>query len=125
MTKDFHPYFQLSGQFDPDDITNRLAMEPSWTQKIGDPGPPDALAFRLGAVWAWQAQGDDSDDLGDRLAYMAGTLSLKREAVAALSRDFFGTLHVSCSPRSGRESWFLSADLLRRLADLQVAIEAE
>lgn len=125
MTEDSHPYFLLSGEFDPDDITNRLGMEPSWTQKIGDPGPPDALGPRLGAVWAWQAQDDDSDDLGDQLAYMAGTLSMKREEVAALSRDFFGTLHVSRSPRSGRGDWFLSPDLLRLLADLQVAIEAE
>ncbi len=125
MTKDFHPYFLLSGQFAPEDITNRLAMKPSWTQKIGDPGPPDALGTRLGAVWAWQPQGDDSDDLGDQLAYMAGTLSMRREEVAALSRKFYGTLHVSCSPRSRRGGWFLSTDLLRRLADLQVAIEAE
>ena len=125
MTKDSHPYFLLSGQFDPDDITNRLRMEPSWTQKIGDPGPPDALGPRLGAVWAWQAQDDDSDDLGDQLAYMAATLSMKRELVAELSRDFFGTLHVSCTPRSGREGWFLSPDLIRLLVDLRVSIEAE
>ena len=107
------PLFHVSGQFDPDDITLQLEIEPSWILRIGDPGPPDALGPRLGAVWGWQPQDDDSDDVGDQLAFMAGALSLKRDKVASLSRDFQGTLHVYCGHDVKRGSWFLSSDLLR------------
>jgi hypothetical protein len=124
VTKVSNPYFLISGQFDPDDITRDLGIEPSWVERIGDPGPSDALGPRLGAVWVWQPQDDDSDDMGDQLAYLAGALSLKRERVAALSKDFGGTLHVA-HLEDRRSSWFLSADTLRLIADLHVNIEYE
>lgn len=121
MNQPLHPYFTLSGQFDPDDITLQLEMEPSWIERIGDPGPAGALGPRLGAVWAWQPQDDDSDDVGDQLAFMAGALSLKRDKVASLSGDFNGKLHVYY--QQGRPSWFLSSDTLRLIADLGVNVE--
>jgi hypothetical protein len=114
----------ISGQFDPDDITRQLEIQPTWVERIGDPGPPDAVGPRLGAVWAWQPQDDDSDHVGDQLAYMAGMLWLKRDKVASLSRDFDGTLHVYHLQDTGR-GWFLSSDCLQKIADLRVDIECE
>ena len=125
MNKSFHPYFTISGQFDPDDITPQLEIEPRWIQRIGDPGPPDALGPRLGAVWGWQPQDDDSEDVGDQLAFLAGALSQKRDKVASLSRDFGGTFHVYYRQDVGHGTWFLSSDSLRLIADLQVNIECE
>lgn len=125
MNDPLHPYFALSGQFDPDDITLQLEMEPTWVERIGDPGPPDALGPRLGAVWAWQPQDDDSDSVGDQLAFMAGALSSKRDKVASLSRAFNGELHVYYQQGAGRASWFLSSNTLRLIADLQVDVECE
>ena len=125
MNQLFHPYFKISGQFDPDDITIQLEMEPSWVERIGDPGPPDALGPRLGAVWAWQPQDDDSDDVGDQLAFLAGALSLEYKDVASLSKQFNGIFHVYYQQSAGRAEWFLSSDTLRKIADLQVDIECE
>lgn len=125
MSKSFHPYFTISGQFDPNDITLQLEIKPSWVQRIGDSGPPDALGPRRGAVWAWQSENDDSDDVGDQLAFMAGALSLKRDIVASLSRDFQGTFHIYHRQGEGHGNWFLSANMLRQIADLEVDIECE
>jgi hypothetical protein len=125
MNKVFHPYFTISGEFDPDDITLQLEIQPSWVQRIGDPGPPDALGPRRGAVWGWQPQDDDSHDVGDQLAFMAGALSLKHGKVASLSRDFHRTFHIYHRQSEGRGNWFLSANTLRLIADLQVDIECE
>ncbi|WP_114208142.1 DUF4279 domain-containing protein [Acidisarcina polymorpha] len=121
MTNMYRPYFSISGQFEPDDITRDLEIEPSWIERIGDPGRPNAMGPRSGAIWSWQPQDDDSDDVGDQLAYLAGALSLKRQKVAALSKNFGGTFHVfHLEGRPPR--WFLSADTLRLIADLQVNI---
>jgi hypothetical protein len=124
MNQPLHPYFALSGPFDPDDITLQLEMDPTWVERIGDPGPPGASGPRLGAVWAWQPQ-DDSDSVGDQLAFMAGALSLKRDKVASLARAFNGKLHVYCQQGAVRASWFLSSNTLRLVADLQVNVECE
>jgi hypothetical protein len=123
MNKLFTPYFTIKGRFDPDEITAQLGLEPIWVRRIGDPGPPDALGPRLAAEWCWQPVADDSDHVGDQLAYMAGLLSEKRDKVAPLSRDFRGTFHVYHEQGCG--SWFLSRTTLRLIADLQVDIECE
>src|SRR5437868_6664753 len=94
MNEFLHPYFSLSGNFDPDEITRLLQIQPTSVKRIGDPGPPDALGPRLEAEWSWQPDDDDSDDVGDQLAYLAGALSLKRDRVAEQSKKFFGTFHV-------------------------------
>jgi hypothetical protein len=120
-----HPRFSLQGDFDPDEITHLLEMHPSSIKRIGDPGPPDALGPRLGAEWTWQPEDDDSGDVGDQLAYLAGALSLKREEVADLCRKFFGTFHVCNHIEGTNRNWFVSADTLRLIADLYVDIECE
>jgi hypothetical protein len=125
MSQVLHPYFGLSGEFDPDEITRLLEIQPSWVKRIGDPGPPDAIGPRLGAEWCWQPEDDDSDHVGDQLAYLAGALSLKRERVAELSTKFFGTFHVYNQDYGADRDWFLSAQTLRLIADLHVDIECE
>ena len=125
MSQVFHPYFCLSGKLDPDEITRLLEIQPSWVKRIGDPGPPDALGPRLGAEWCWQPEDDDSDDIGDQLAYLAGALALKRERVAELSKKFSGTFHVYNEVYVTIRDWFLSAETLRLIADLHVDIECE
>jgi hypothetical protein len=125
MSQVLHPYFFLRGKFDPDEITRLLEIQPSWVQRIGDPGPPDALGPRLGAEWCWQPEDDDSDHVGDQLAYLACALSLKRGRVAELSKKFFGTFHVYDQVYETNRDWFLSAETLRLIADLHVDIECE
>jgi hypothetical protein len=118
------PYFSLSGEFDPDEISRLLDIRASRVQRIGDSGPPDALGPRLGAEWIWQPD-DDSDDVSDQLAYLAGALSMKYERVAELSRKFFGTFHVCNQVDGANRDWFLSAQTIKLIADLYVHIQCK
>ena len=120
MTPVLHPFFRLSGKFDPDEITKLLDIQPSAVSRIGDPGPPDALGPRLGAEWIWQPEGHDSDHVADQLAYLAGSLSLRSKEVAELSQKFWGTFHVY---NQFDHDWFLSPEVLRLIANLQVSIQ--
>ena len=125
MNQVLHPYFSLCGEFDPDEITRLLEIQPSWVARIGDPGPVGAICPRLGAEWSWQPEDDDSNDVGDQLAYLAGSLSLNREQVAELSKKFVGTFYVYAQVREGKPNWFLSAGTLRLISDLHVNIECK
>jgi hypothetical protein len=125
MSPALHPCFRLSGEFDPDEITRLLEIQPSWVKRIGDPGPPDGLRQIRGAEWCWQPEEDDSDDIGDQLAFLAGALSSKCEIVAELSKKFFGTFHVYNEVNVIKRDWFLSAETLRLIVDLRVDIECE
>jgi len=125
MSQVLHPYFSLSGEFEPDEVTRLLGIEPSWVKRIGDPGPPAALGPRLGAEWAWQPLDDDSNHVGDQLAYLAGSLSLIGEKIAELSKKFYGTFHIYNQLDEINRDWFVSAETLRLIADLHVDIECE
>jgi hypothetical protein len=120
-----HPYFRLFGDFDPDEITRLMEIRPSWENRIGDPGPSDAVRPRQGAEWAWQPEDGDSDHVGDQLAFLAGSLSSKREQVAKLSKKFWGTFHVYNVVDRIDRTWFTSPQVLRLIADLHVCIECE
>lgn len=122
MTRVSHPFFRLSGKFDPDEITKLLDIQPSAVSRIGDPGPPDALGPRVGAEWIWQPVDDDSDHVADQLAYLAGSLSLKCKEVADLSQRFWGTFHVY---NQFNHDWFLPPEALRLIANLHVSIQCE
>lgn len=124
MSQHMHPYFSLSGEFEPDEITRLLQIQPTSVSRIGDPGPGSTRP-RLGAEWVWQPDSDDSADVGDQLTYLAGELSQRAEEVARLSRKFFGTLRVHNQIDGVKRDWFLSAETLRLLADLHVYIECE
>lgn len=125
MSESLHPYFSLSGEFDPDEVSGTLEIQPSAISRIGDPGPPDAIGPRLGAEWFWQPKDDDSDHVGDQLAFLVGALSLKRDKVAELSKKFRGTFHVYNQIDGVKRDWFLSAEVIRKMADLQINIECE
>ncbi len=125
MSQTLHPYFRLSGEFDPDEITRILEIEPSWVARIGDPGPPDAVGPRKGALWVWQPDTDDSNDIGDQLAFLAGSLSQKGESVAKLTKKFDGTFYVFNEVGEARAEWFVSSRVIRLIADLRVDIQGE
>jgi hypothetical protein len=125
MSQVLHPYFRLIGKFDPDEITRLLEIQPTWVTRIGDPGPPDAIGPMRGAEWCWQPEDDDSDHVGDQLAYMAGELLSKQERVADLSKKFSGTFHIYNQDYGTQRNWLLSAQLLRLIADLHVDIQCE
>ena len=125
MNQVLHPYFRLSGKFDPDEITRLLEIQPSWLKRIGDVGPPDGLGAMRGAEWCWQSEDDDANHVADQLIFLAGALWLKREIVAELSDKFGGTFHVYNEDYGANRDWFLSAQTLRLIADLHVDIECE
>jgi hypothetical protein len=125
MSQQLHPYFSLSGEFDPDEVTRLLQIQPSRVTRTGDPGRKGAIDPRLRTEWTWQPNDDDSRDVGDQLSHLARALSLRSEEVARLSKKFFGTIHVYNRIDGVKRDWFLSSETLRLLADLHVYIECQ
>ena len=122
MARDFG-YFSLSGDFNPDEITRQLGIEPSWFQRIGDPGPPGALGSRKGAVWCLACDDDDFGDVGDQIISLVVRLMDKSEIVSDLSTRFFGTFNLVAYLNGNYPGFFLMARIVRDLASLNVDVD--
>ena len=116
-------YFSLSGEFDPDEITQRLGIEPSWCHRIGDPGPPDAKGPRRGAEWCLACADDDFGDVGDQIISLVCKLERKSEIVSELSAKFWGTFYLVAYLDGNYPGFFLSSRFVRDLASLNVDLD--
>jgi hypothetical protein len=118
-------YFSLSGTFNPDEITQQLGIEPSWVQRIGDPGPPGAMGPRKGAEWCLACADDDGGDVADQIISIIRRLSPKALTVAELVTKFEATIYLVAYLKGNYRGFFLSASVVRDLADLNVDVECE
>jgi Domain of unknown function (DUF4279) len=118
-------YFSLSGNFDPDEITQQLGIEPSWAHRIGDPGPLNAVGPRLGAEWCLATDEDAYGDVADQIIFLLDRLKWSTEAVASLASKFTATFKLAAYLDSNYPSWFLSSEFVRQLAALNVDLDCK
>jgi len=118
-------HFCLSGEFDPDLITQQLGIQPSWVLRIGDPGPPGARGTRKGAEWClaadeeWVANGDVSD----QIISLVTRLKRKSDTVTELCMKFDGTIKLVAHLNGNYPGFFLMASVIRDLANLNVDVD--
>ena len=124
MARDFG-YFSLSGDFDPDDISKKLGLSPTWVQRIGDPGPPDAIGPRSGAEWCLACTDDEYGDIADQIIMLVTTLKSKAATVAELSPKFDGRFNLVAYLNGNYPGFFLMASIVRDLASLNVDLDCK
>jgi hypothetical protein len=124
MARDFG-YFRLSGDFDPDDISKQLGLSPTWVQRIGDPGPPDAIGPSKGAEWCLACVDDEYGDVSDQILVLVSQLSSKAAVVAELSTKFDGTFNLVAYLNGTYPGFFLMASIVRDLASLNVDLDCK
>lgn len=117
-------HFVLSGEFDPDDITRQLEIEPSWTRRIGEPGPWDGWTRPLRvASWYLACGEDDFGDVSDQVAALCVRLRGKTALVSSLSRQFSGEFNLVAYLDGNYPGFFLTQEMTRELADLGVWVQ--
>jgi len=120
--------FRLSKEdLNPDDVSRLLGLEPSRVQRKGEPqypkNPDSPLRFRSGG-WHLSTQGHvESRDLRRHVDWLLERLEPKRDVLLRLSREgcAMDLICFWCSA-SGQGGPWLDAALMRRLADLALAI---
>ena len=114
--------FRLSGDFDPDQITRSLKIEPTWIARIGDPGPRDRSTNRTTASWCLSAKEASSGDIADQLIELLVALRDSVELVAEFAARYNGIIELISFRDSPQDAWFLSAEVMGDLARLCVPV---
>jgi hypothetical protein len=123
MTHKNWPHFVLSGDFDPEAITARLGIEPTWTLKAGSLNPETGLP-RKASYWVLACGDEEAGcDLQDQVIYMLWQLNSCKSDVAALCREFKGDLNLFACLDSNIPGFWLDASTLRKLAELNVDVD--
>jgi hypothetical protein len=123
MARDFG-YFSLRGDFEPDDISRQLGLNPTWSQRKGDIHPGSGRP-RLNDEWCLACADDDFGDVGDQIISLVVKLTPKATTVAELSTKFDGTMHLVAYLNGNYPGFFLTASILRDLASLNVDLNCE
>jgi hypothetical protein len=80
-------YFELTGNFDPDEITRLLDLEPSWIHRKGGLLYDDSHGPSTISVWALYCFPDAGGELSTQLVYLLSVLWPKREIVKTLCSE--------------------------------------
>jgi hypothetical protein len=123
MARDYG-YFSLSGDFEPDEISRQIGVEPSWFQRKGDINPGSGRP-RLGAEWCLACTDDEYGDVADQIIMLVTKLKSKANVVAELSPKFFGTLNLVAYLNGTYPGFFLMASVVRDLASLNVDLDCK
>jgi hypothetical protein len=125
-----HAGFRVVGDsVDPAKLTERLRIHPSAATVKGQPNPllhsPGGVPSRTG-YWMLSSEGSvQSNDLEAHLTYLLDQLEPARRAIAALSNspEFRVEFHCYWMSETGHGGPVLSAEVLRRIADMGAELE--
>jgi hypothetical protein len=117
-------YFSLRGDFEPDDISQQLGLNPTWSQRKGDIHPGSGRP-RLNDEWCVACAEDDFGDVADQISSLVTKLLPKAATVAELSTKFDGTMYLVAYLNGNYPGFFLHASIMRDLVSLNVDLDCE
>jgi hypothetical protein len=118
-------HFELSGDFDPDEITRLLGIEPSWTHRKGELRYEDAHGPSTVSAWILYCSPDCGGEVQDQLVWLLMLLWPKRDIVKKLCDEFFGWLKLYAYLDGDSMGFMLDQNKLLLLHSLGVSIECE
>jgi hypothetical protein len=118
-------YFELTGNFDPDEITRLLDLEPSWIHRKGGLLYDDSHGPSTISVWALYCFPDAGGELSTQLVYLLSVLWPKREIVKTLCSEFFGCFKLYAYLDGSSEGFMLDQGKLLQLHTLGASLECE
>jgi hypothetical protein len=116
--------FSLRGDFVPDDISQQLGLNPTWTHQEGDIYPGSGRP-RLDGEWCLACADDDFGDVADQIISLVAKLRPKAAIVAELATKFDGTMHLIAYLNGNYPGFFLSPSIVRDLASLNVDLDCK
>jgi hypothetical protein len=118
-------HFELSGDFNPDDITRLLGIEPSWIHHKGELWSADAHGPSKVSVWVLYCLPDAGGEVMDQIVSLLSILRPKHDVVKKLCTDFFGSFNLYAYLDGGSMGFSLDQGDLRELHSLGISLECE
>jgi len=125
MAPKYIGHFELSGNFDPDEITRLLGIEPSWIHRKGGMLYEDSHGPSRISVWVLYCFPDSGGEVGDQISTLLTILWPKRDIVKKLCDEFFGCFNVYAYLDGNSMGFSLSQGRLLQLHSLGISVQCE
>jgi len=108
------------------EISQRLGMTPSFAHEVGELYSPRSTNRRKSAIWGFESDLSDDNDIEQHLTHLCSIFEPKRAALMALAddgydMDWFCFVEVDNDAQGG--GILLPRELLRRLAQFPVSLD--
>jgi hypothetical protein len=116
--------YVTTGDRDPDEVSKCLDIEPTTTQRKGEPARPGSKRINPHSGWSVSSKGCvDSKDLRKHLDWLFGKIGQRKAQIESL-REMGCEMRVWCYwlSKAGHGGPMLSVPQLQRLADLELEI---
>ena len=112
-------HFSLYGDFETQEITTALLLNPSWTLERGELLEGANSPAR---VATWDFYGPDEMGLNEQVEFLVTCLWARKEALRKLTARFHADLNLSFARNAGAETFTLKPDTLQKLASLSITL---
>lgn len=123
---EFRAYYSLSGDFDPDAITQRVAIKPSNTWRKGEQHPQDPSWTYRESVWQLHSRLPSSTYIGDHVADVLEQLESAWTTFVELGTQYQAGIQcaIYMHEAQGVGSYW-PVDLLRHIVELHAYIDID
>jgi hypothetical protein len=127
MTSEISVSFNLTGlDFNPDDLTNKLGINPTKIWRIGDLIHPKTILKRKENGWSLQSQLDKNHLLEEHIKYILNQLESKRNFLQEICSKNYGELScIIYAINKERPSIHLDQDIIKKVHQLNCEIDID
>jgi hypothetical protein len=120
----WYAYFHVRGSFDPDEISRKVAMNPTETAREGD-AIGGTSKKRPCSLWALHSRLERTAPLEEHVRDVLDQLDANREAFEKLSRELGGTMELVGYFQECEPGVALDREIVERLAKYAVTLDCD
>jgi hypothetical protein len=123
-TDTWYAYFHVRGSFDPDEITRKVAKNPTETAREGD-AIGGSSKKRPCSLWALHSRLERTAPLEEHVRDVLDQLDTNREAFETLSRELGGTMELVGYFREREPGVALEREIVQRMAKYALMLDCD
>jgi hypothetical protein len=118
-------HFKLRGDFDPDEITRRLRLEPSWVMRKGIDWLPGAQHAIRESIWVLNCPVDACGEFPSQIVMLIAELTSRYSELEKVAKEFKGTFNLVAYRDVDMGTFWISSEVLQKIASLNFDINID
>jgi uncharacterized protein DUF4279 len=119
----WYAYFYVTGSFEPDDITRKVGIAPTYAVKVGQPGR--YIKNAKCSHWELRSRLDVKEELELHVKDVLDQMDANRSAVEALSRELGGTMELVGYFSEHEPGVHFERGIVERIAQYSLSIDCD
>jgi hypothetical protein len=119
----WYAYFYITGAFEPDDITRKVGITPTYSVKVGEPGR--YIKNAKCSHWQLRSRLDAKEELELHVKDVLDQMDANKTAFEALSRELGGTMELVGYFSEHEPGVHFERGIVERIAQYALSIDCD